>query len=160
MDDDSLRHRPKKHKKHKHDKHERKSEKRRHHDSDSEGDTPARQSWFDAVINLCIPVFFSDCLEPTLLFETMYEPFLPAHPRTAFGVGQWAVVLNASELMRHPGLLVQQLRSIAPERRASMRSVLASAVPRVIYPRRTSADAAHDGVPALLPRLLHGRGRP
>ena len=102
-----------------------------------EGDTPTRQSWFEALIQLCIPVFFADCLVPNLAFETLYAPFLPPHARDAFGAGPWAVVLNASEVVRRrPGWLAQQLRAIPPPQRASMRRTIAAIVPQILYPRR------------------------
>ena len=50
------------------------------------GDTPTRQSWFDAILAGCIPVFFSSCAEPDVFFERAYDPFLPAYSRTAFGM--------------------------------------------------------------------------
>lgn len=63
-----------------------------------EGDTPTRAAIWDALSTLCIPVFFSDCLRDDLLFETMYAPFLPAHARLSWGLGSWAVVLDAREV--------------------------------------------------------------
>lgn len=61
-----------------------------------DGDTPTRQSWFDSILCGCIPVFFSSCLHTELFYEHVYAPFLPAHARTAFGAGDWAVVLNVT----------------------------------------------------------------
>lgn len=107
-----------------------------------EGDTPTRQSWFDAIINLCIPVFFSDCLESELLFEREYEHFLPAFERTAFGPGHWAVLLNVSAVLARPGYIAEQLRRVSTEERLRMRAVLASSVPKLLYARPTARGGA------------------
>ena len=126
-----------------------------------EGDTPTRQSWFDAAINLCIPVFFSDCLEPNLLFETEYDHFLPpVRKRAAFGAGVWAVLLNASAVLARPGLLVEQLESISTEERSRMRATLAKSVPKLLYTRSAARGGTlprGSSVPAKLLARLSGR---
>ena len=126
-----------------------------------EGDTPTRQSWFDAAINLCIPVFFSDCLEPNLLFETEYDHFLPpVRKRAAFGAGVWAVLLNASAVLARPGVLVEQLESISTEERSRMRATLAKSVPKLLYTRSAARGGTlprGSSVPAKLLARLSGR---
>ena len=74
-----------------------------------DGDTPTRQGWFDAMLSGCIPVFFSSCLRPNLFYERAYAPFLPAYNRTAYGAGDWAVVVNSSAPLSSLGSTLRNL---------------------------------------------------
>jgi hypothetical protein len=97
-----------------------------------DGDTPTRQSWFDAILSGCIPVFFSSCLREDLFYEHVYHPFLPAHTRTTFGAGDWAVVLNSSAV--YGGTAVETLlKQIDPAEVVRMQARLAEIAPRVQY---------------------------
>lgn len=80
----------------------------------------------------CIPVFFSTCLRRDLLYETVYAPFLPTHERTAFGAGEWAVVLNATEV--YEGRTVEAaLRAIGDADVRRMQAALREIAPRLQY---------------------------
>ena len=94
-----------------------------------QGDTPFRAAIFDAIAALCIPVFFSSCLSNDLAFERMYEPFLPPHERTEWGVGEWAVLLQETKV----GTLEAALRNISADRVNVMRRRLRELAPRVQY---------------------------
>lgn len=120
------------------------------------GDTPTRQGIFDALICGCIPVFFADCLSADLAFETMYHPFLPAFRRSHFGVGSWAVLLNATALLLRAGELHKQLLAIDPRHIQQMRRSIAGLIPRLLYihsrplPNAMVAESAHSVLSAVL----------
>jgi len=78
-----------------------------------QGDTPTRPQLFECLLCGGIPVFFSSCARPDLLYERIYEPFLPRHERTDFGCGQWAVVLDSRRVLAEPGYLMRELEAIA-----------------------------------------------
>lgn len=103
-----------------------------------QGDTPFRAAIFDAIAALCIPVFFSSCLSSELAFERMYEPFLPPHERTQWGVGEWAVLLHETEV----GRLEAALRNISADRVRALRSRLRELAPRVQYAAGTGTSVS------------------
>ena len=78
----------------------------------------------------CIPVFFSSCLRPNLFYERVYAPFLPAHNRTAFGAGNWAVVVNASAPLSS---LASTLRNVSAGDVRRMQRRIADVSPGIQY---------------------------
>ena len=96
------------------------------------GDTPTRQGWFDALLSGCIPVFFSSCLRPDLYYERAYAPFLPAFERTAYGAGDWAVVLDSSATMTSAA---STLRGIDAQEVHRMQRRIAEISPGIQYSR-------------------------
>jgi len=101
-----------------------------------QGDTPMRSQVFECLLCGTIPVFFSSCARPDLVFERIYEPFLPPYERTAFGPGLWAVVLDSERAMSEPTYVMDALRAIALNTTAiaAMRKVITAAMPRLVYP--------------------------
>ena len=104
------------------------------------GDSPTRQSMFDTLIQGCIPVFFSTCAQPDLLYETMYAPFLPVHARTSFGAGSWAVVLDARKVIADPLYVEKSLIEIAAADQGNllrrMQKMIKAVIPRLLYPQQ------------------------
>ena len=94
------------------------------------GDTPTRQGWFDALLSGCIPVFFSSCLRQDLFYERVYAPFLPPFERTAYGAGDWAVVVNSSTSMSS---LASTLRNVDTETVRRMQHRIADISPGIQY---------------------------
>lgn len=120
-----------------------------------QGDTPTRSQIFEALLSGTIPVFFSACARPDLIYERLYEPFLPRYERHAFGQGTWAVVLDANAAIADPTYVMRELESIASdtERIRAMRQAIAAAIPRITYPRRGS-EAATRGLGKHEPGLV------
>jgi hypothetical protein len=108
------------------------------------GDSPTRQSIFDSLILGCIPVFFSTCARPDLMYETMYDPFLPRYNRTRFGAGLWAVVLNATAAMLDPLYVERELLEVVTAKKDSkgvkpfhrMQATIREFIPQLLYPKR------------------------
>jgi hypothetical protein len=112
-----------------------------------------RQGIFDSLFCGCIPVFFADCLSKQLAYETMYDPFLPQFSRTRFGAGPWAVPLNATAIMQHPKLLIEQLGAISQATRQQMRSTITALLPLLHYSTMQAKVSAHK----VLSSVLHDR---
>ena len=114
------------------------------------GDSPSRQALFDALLCGCIPVFFATCVHPELVYETMYDPFMPRHERHRLGAGPWAVVLNATAIEHgqdasHGPHLWHLLRHVNVGTRRAMRRRIAAFASRLQYasgPLRQFQDAA------------------
>lgn len=98
-----------------------------------DGDSPSRQGIFDSILSGCIPVFFSTCIYPDLFIENVYHLFLPAFSRTAYGAGDWSVMLNASAI--YGGANVgEMLRAIPQSEVQRMKARLIELAPRIQYP--------------------------
>lgn len=100
------------------------------------GDTPMRAAIFDGLAALCIPVFFADCADSALVFEVGYSPFLPPHERVGFGVGSWAVLLNATAARANPSYIQTSLEAIDDATRNCLRRNLRRIWPRILYPQK------------------------
>lgn len=112
-----------------------------------DGDTYTRQGWFDSLLCGCIPVFFADCRHGFAGFfhEHVYSPFIPTYNRTGFGPGDWAVVLNATEVELDPDYLLRELRAVPLDTRRAMRTAILEFLPNLQYseaPLHDFADAA------------------
>lgn len=114
-----------------------------------DGDTPTRQGWFDALLSGCIPVFFSTCLRPNLFYERVYAPFLPAYNRTAYGPGDWAVVVNASAPI---SLLASTLRRIDADTVRRMQRRIVDISPGIQY--STVPGAVQNDAQTIYSKLL------
>lgn len=100
------------------------------------GDTPTRSQIFECLICGGIPVFFSTCAQADLVYERLYEPFLPPFERTSFGPGPWAVVLDQNKVISQSDYLLETLRTIASDtlRITKMQQTIISFLPRLQYP--------------------------
>lgn len=110
------------------------------------GDSPTRQSIFDTLIQGCIPVFFSTCAQPDLLYETVYAPFLPSYAREEFGAGSWAVVLDATKVLEDPLYVEKSLLEIAAASKGKvlqkMQKTIKGLIPRILYPQKHNQTTA------------------
>mmetsp|Transcript_14902 Transcript_14902/g.38459 ORF Transcript_14902/g.38459 Transcript_14902/m.38459 type:complete len:788 (-) Transcript_14902:128-2491(-) len=102
-----------------------------------QGDTPTRSQIFECLMTGTIPVFFSSCARPDLVYERMYEPFLPRYDRSSFGAGDWAVVLDSSRVMNEPGYMEDELSRLARDKIKvhTMRRNIVAIMPQLQYPR-------------------------
>lgn len=100
-----------------------------------QGDTPSRSQIFEGLLSGCIPVFFSSCVRPDLVYERMYEPFLPKHERTTFGAGPWAVVLDARRVLTNATYVMDELAGLARNTSQidEMRRTIIGIMPRLQY---------------------------
>ena len=100
------------------------------------GDTPTRSQIFECLLCGGIPVFFSTCAQADLVYERLYEPFLPPFERTAFGPGPWAVVLDEERVINNQTYLLGTLANIAADklRITKMQETIISFLPRLQYP--------------------------
>lgn len=97
------------------------------------GDSFTRQGIFDALQCGCIPVFFATC--PYAGHERAYYPFVPAFNRTEFGAGDWAVMLNSSDVSARPHSWFESLEGISAEKRENMQANIRTFLPRTQYAR-------------------------
>ena len=70
---------------------------------------------------------------PNLFYERVYAPFLPAYNRTAYGPGDWAVVVNASAPI---SLLASTLRRIDADTVRRMQRRIVDISPGIQYVER------------------------
>ena len=99
------------------------------------GDTPTRSQIFDCLLSGGIPVFFASCAVADLVYERMYEPFLPRYDRTRFGAGKWAVLLDIKQVMHNDTYMMDELAAIAKNATlvAEMREQVIKIMPRIQY---------------------------
>ena len=134
-----------------------------------QGDTPFRSQVFECLISGSIPVFFTSCPGVDMVYERLYEPFLPRFDRTEFGLGTWAVVLDSRRAENEEGYTMAALARIARDAdaiRKVQRSIL-SLIPRLMYPEPSyvSSDCHAEGVQepnalVILREVLTSRGLP
>jgi len=99
------------------------------------GDTPTRSQIFDCLLSGGLPVFFASCARADLVYERMYEPFLPRYDRTGFGAGKWAVLLDSRQVMANETYMMNELAAIAENTTlvAKMREQVIKIMPRIQY---------------------------
>ena len=101
-----------------------------------QGDTPFRSQVFECLISGSIPVFFTSCPGLDMVYERLYEPFLPRFDRTEFGLGTWAVVLDSRRAENEEGYTMAALARIARDADAirKVQRTILSLMPRLMYP--------------------------
>ena len=120
------------------------------------GDTPTRQATFDALLVGCIPVFFATCKRGAL-FELAYAPFVPRYERHSFGAGEWAVLLNSSEISEHPHALIRALDRIDEGARRAMREAILRFLPRLQYAHADAKLQQYEDARSVFTRELERR---
>jgi hypothetical protein len=100
-----------------------------------QGDTPSRSQIFECLMTGSIPVFFSSCAQPDLVYERLYAPFLPPYERQEFGPGLWAVVLSSERAVNEPTYVMDELQALRANKTLikAMRAVIIAAMPRLVY---------------------------
>ena len=100
-----------------------------------QGDTPTRSQIFESLLSGCIPVFFSSCVRADLVYERLYEPFLPRYERTAYGAGPWAVMLDSRRVLTNATYVMDELTSLARNTSQidEMRQTIIDIMPRLQY---------------------------
>jgi hypothetical protein len=104
------------------------------------GDTPSRQSIFIAMRHGCVPVFFSSCPNSVLLDG--YPEFVKTEPtQAAFGVRDWAVLLDQRQVMTNEIYVAKEFDAISTEQLDRMRNRLNDLRPGISYSSRVPGDA-------------------
>jgi hypothetical protein len=116
------------------------------------GDSPSRSQIIECLLVGAIPVFFSSCLDDDLFVERMYTPFLPAHRRTSYGAGDWAVVLDATRTLQDPNYAMKALSDLASDTEIidAMRQKILEVIPHLIYPVPNSPAGSLQGLKTAL----------
>jgi len=124
---------------------------------------------FECLISGSIPVFFTSCPGGDMVYERLYEPFLPRFDRTEFGLGTWAVVLDSRRAENEEGYTMAALARIARDADAirKVQRTILSLMPRLMYPEPSyvSSDCHAEGVQepnalVILREVLTSRGLP
>lgn len=121
------------------------------------GDSPGRDTTWDALSRGCVPVHFSSCPMTTVLQQ--HAHLIPADPLETFGVREWSVLANQTAVMTSDAYLHSLIKSISVDQIRSMRAPITD---KVVNRFTVADEESHDDLVAFVVdhMLRHGRGLP
>jgi len=115
------------------------------------GDSPGRISMWDGLRRGVVPVLFSSCTQPHVVYS--HRGWLPPDDGASFGVRTWAVLLNQTAVMTEPTYVRDMLNAVSPEQVAAMRAAVAPYIAGFSYhPDNHAGDAISATVGHMLQR--------